>query len=560
MHPPRRGLRRGTRRPRTHRTPHTNRRPTRPVPAAADIPPTAAPPDPVTGVQLPVPTALPPTPAPAADPRDKLFDTSHLMADLKGRSVRGGAVTLGAQAIKFVLQLGSTAILARLLTPADFGLIAMVAVFTNFVGLFKDLGLSTATVQRERITHAQASTLFWINVALSVALAVIGCALAPAIVWFYGEERLFWVTVAMSCTFIFGGLSAQHTALLRRHMRYLATTAIEVSSFAVAALAAVAVAWQTHSYWALATLVGVQAFASCVGSWMMSEWRPGSPTTDADVGAMMRFGGSVSLTQMLNFVLRNADNLLLGWAWGSVTLGLYTRAYQLLMLPLNQAVAPITAVAMPVLSRLQNEPDRFVRFYRSGVRLVASLTMPIAAYMLLNAEVAVRVLLGEGWSDAVPIFQLLAAAGIVESLNVTHAWLFMPLGRGRQLVRCAFFRTAIVLAAFGISLRWGAVGIAAAFAASRLLTRPFELWYASKGTPARVRDTLGAVLPAGVATGSAFLACFLLTRILSPQCTSTTTDVAQLVAFPPIYLATWLLWRSNRSLVQSLLMRRFANA
>src|SRR5687768_196555 len=103
-----------------------------------------------------------------ASERDRHFRTDHLMADLKGRSIRGGVVTLSAQAVKFCLQLGSTAVLARLLTPADFGLIAMVAAFVGFVELFKDLGLSVATIQRAEITHQQVSTLFWINVALSV--------------------------------------------------------------------------------------------------------------------------------------------------------------------------------------------------------------------------------------------------------------------------------------------------------------------------------------------------------------------------------------------------------
>ena len=155
----------------------------------------------------------------AYDP-ERHFRTDHLRADLKARAARGGVLAVGSQGVKFCFSMAATIVLARLLTPADYGLIGMVAVVTGFVSLFKDMGLSQATVQREEVTAAQVSTLFWINVVVSAAAMFVTAALAPAVAWLYGEPRLTLITVGYAAGFIFGGLSVQHEALLRRQMRF----------------------------------------------------------------------------------------------------------------------------------------------------------------------------------------------------------------------------------------------------------------------------------------------------------------------------------------------------
>ena len=178
-----------------------------------------------------------------APPPDEPLRTDHVLGDLRRRSVRGGAATLAAQLCKFALQFGSTALLARLLTPDDYGLIAMVTAVTGFVAIFKDLGLSAATVQRKEITRQQSSNLFWINVACSILLMLILMAAAPLIAWFYKHPELRWITIALSASFIFGGLTAQHQALLRRQMRFGVLARIEVGAMACGVAAALIAAW-----------------------------------------------------------------------------------------------------------------------------------------------------------------------------------------------------------------------------------------------------------------------------------------------------------------------------
>src|SRR3984957_13604820 len=171
------------------------------------------------------------------------FSTEHLHADLKGRSIRGGVLTLTSQGAQFVMQSVATVVLARLLTPADFGLIAMVTAITGLGQAFADLGLSEATIQRPEISHAQVSTLFWINVAVGLTLTSITAALAPVLAWFYHEPRLKDITFLVSLTFLIGGLRVQHDALLRRQMRFKSLAIRDVASFVFAVPVAITFAW-----------------------------------------------------------------------------------------------------------------------------------------------------------------------------------------------------------------------------------------------------------------------------------------------------------------------------
>jgi PST family polysaccharide transporter len=265
------------------------------------------------------------------------FCTEHLQADLKGRSIRGGAVTLTGQGCRFALQTGSIVILARLLTPGDFGLIAMVTAITGFIASFKDAGLSMATVQREKIDHAQVSTLFWINVVLSTAMMLLIAVLAPAIAWLYGEPRLVWLTLGLAGSFIFAGLAVQHQALLRRQLRFRALVAI-------------------------------------------------LPRRGCGVRSMLAFGGNLTVSHVVNNGARNLDNVLIGSVWGASLLGAYSKAYQLLLLPFQQFASPVTAVALPVLSRLQGDPQRFRRYFRGGIMLLTALGMPLVAFAFVTAH------------------------------------------------------------------------------------------------------------------------------------------------------------------------------
>lgn len=439
------------------------------------------------------------------------FGTAHLNADLKGRTVRGGAVMLSAQAAKFALQTGATAILARLLTPADFGVIAMVAAITGLIALFKDLGLSAATVQRHEISHQQVSTLFWINLAAGAVLALIGMAMAPLVAWLYGEPRLTAVMVALSCTFLFSGLAAQHSALLQRQMRFVPLAAIEVLSLLAGIVAAIALARAGFHYWALVAMTVVTAVATAVGSWIASGWRPGWPRRGAGVRPMLAFGGYLTGFNFLNYFTRNFDNVLVGVKLGAGPLGIYSRAYSLLLMPVQQINMPLSSVVLPALCRVVNEPAQYRRYLLRSTALIATLGMPLVAFAFADARELVLLLLGPQWEQAVPIFRWLAPAAFVGTLNVVPGWLCQSMGRTRRQFYWAAVAAPLTVIAFLIGIRWGIVGVAAAFSASWCLLMIAFIWYACLDSPVRPWD-LARVLwrPALAATAAA--ACVFLLR------------------------------------------------
>jgi O-antigen/teichoic acid export membrane protein len=313
---------------------------------------------------------------------DSLFDTRGLSADLKGRSVRGGAVTLLAQGSRLAIQTISMVVLARLLTPADYGLVGMVTAVTGFAALFSDLGLSMATVQKARIDHHEVSTLFWINVALGLLIALVVSGLAPALAWFYGEPRLTLVTVVSAGLFLLGGLTVQHQALLRRQMRFGALAGIEILSLLLSVAVAIVAAVLHAGYWALVLMALAKAGGGVIGMWVACRWRPGRPTRRAGVGEMLRFGANLTGFHVLNYFARNLDNVLIGKVWGATALGFYSKAYGLLMLPLTQINTPISAAAIPALSRLCGEPARYRSYYLKCISLIALVTMPLAVFLV----------------------------------------------------------------------------------------------------------------------------------------------------------------------------------
>lgn len=439
------------------------------------------------------------------------FVTAHLNSDLKGRTVRGGAVMLSAQAGKFALQTGATAILARILTPADFGIIAMVAAVTGLISLFKDLGLSAATVQRPEISHRQVSTLFWINLAAGAVLALVGMVLAPLVAWLYGEPRLTAVMVALSCTFLFSGLAAQHSALLQRQMRFVPLASVELLSMLAGIVAAIALARMGAHYWALVAMTVVTAVATAAGSWVASGWRPGWPARGTGVRPMLAFGGYLTGFNFLNYFTRNFDNVLVGVKLGAGPLGIYSRAYSLLLMPVQQINAPLSSVVLPALCRVVDDPAQYRGYLLRSTAFIATVGMPLIAFAFVDARELVLLLLGPQWEQAVPVFRWLAPAAFLGTLNVVPGWLCQSMGRTRRQFYWAAVAAPVIVGAFLIGIRWGVVGVAAAFSASWCLLLIAFIWYACHDSPVRPWDLARVLwrpaLAAGVAGG-----CLLLLR------------------------------------------------
>lgn len=410
------------------------------------------------------------------------LSTEHLHADLKGRSVRGGLFTVASQGTQFFLQSISTVVLARLLAPADFGMVAMVTAITGLGQAFADLGLSEATIQHTEIDNDQISTLFWVNVAIGLGLMLLTLSLAPVLVWFYKEPRLKDITFLMSLTFLFGGLRVQHGALLKRQMRFLALAIRDVTSYAIAVPLAIILAWRGAGYWAIVALPLTLNFTQMSLSWLMVRWLPSFPRRHTKVRSLISFGGNVAASYFVTNVTRSSDSILTGWYWGAGPLGLYSRAYNLLMLPVRQLSSPAGSVAIPALSRVQDNPERFARYYLRAANLILWITAPIFGFLFVAARPVIDLVLGAKWVAAVPVFQILALAGLGQPLFELTIWSFVSRGESKRLLRMMLIMCPILVTSYAIGLPFGIRGVALCGSITFLALLPWIFRYSFQGT------------------------------------------------------------------------------
>jgi O-antigen/teichoic acid export membrane protein len=429
------------------------------------------------------------TAAAAVATQEAFLSTDHLQQDLKGRSVSGGVITLSAQAAKFVLTLASTAVLARLLSPSAFGMVAMITTVTGFLSVLKDAGLSMATVQREKISHAQVSNLFWLNAAISAVLGLLVVALAPLISWLYRTPQLVGLTMALSVTFLLDGLTIQHVAILSRQMRFKDLARIEVGSMLFGQCVGIGMAAYGCRAW---SLVGAAVATSLSGlglTWGLSRWRPQMATARTGTRSLVSFGASLTAANCLSYFTRSVDNLLIGRFYGAESVGLYSRATILLRRPLDQLMGPVTSVVLPMLSRLQGDPERYRRVFLQIYESIALIGLPITALVLALARPIVLVLLGPKWELAAGIVAAFSVATLYAPLASAACWLFESQGRGKEWLVSSSILSPLAVASFFVGLPWGAIGVAISYSVSGMLIRlPILFYIAGRSGPVRWKD------------------------------------------------------------------------
>jgi len=410
------------------------------------------------------------------DSNQEHFRTDHLLTNLKARTISSGAVTLSAQGGKFVLTLTSTIILARLLSPRDFGLIAMVTTVTALLRVFKDAGLSVATVQREHVTHAQVSNLFWINVAVSAMCTLVLAAAAPIVARFYHDYRLEPITLVLSTTFLFSGSTVQHQALLKRQMLFKALALIEVGSMTVGVFVGVIAALLGCGYWSLVASSLSMEMAGLLLTWSVSRWRPGPPVRNSGIRPLVTFGAHRTAADFISTVARGTDNLLIGRFYGATSIGLYSRAGSLLIRPLELLLGPISAVFIPALSRMQSQPQRYRAAFLRLYEAIALAGFILAGLFLALARPLTLVLLGPKWEQAAAIFGGFVVAAFALPLTSAVGWVLISQGRGRDMLIAQSINSGLTVLSFIAGLPYGPVGVAVAYSISSLVIR-LPIWH-----------------------------------------------------------------------------------
>ncbi len=445
---------------------------------------------------------------------DNIFSDDYKNKELKHDVIRGSLALLVSQAASVGLSMVNTLILARLLIPSDFGLIGMVTVFINFLVLFKDAGLSTATIQNEKISSGQISTLFWINALISIGLGLVILLISPLVAAFYKKPELAAITAVLSVSFIIQGFSIQHNALLQRHLKFRTTALVEVIAQSSSVIVAITMALTGFRYWALVGGTMTRSVVLTILTYFFCPWMPGRIQKGTGVRRMLRFGGHLTGSYFIGYLSRNLDSLLIGRIIGAAPLGLYNRAYTLLMQPLTQISGPLTSLSLPVLSSLRNEPERYKSYYRQLLDVLVSLALPVTVYCFLEGEFLIKIFLGQKWIEAVPVFRILAIGGIFVAISSAPGLVMLSHGFSDRYFLINIVTSAITSLSLVIGVFFGIKGVATAYALASFIKMIPLLSFSFRDTPVKLKIILesisGPIIAAFMAALSAFLFLYII--------------------------------------------------
>lgn len=396
------------------------------------------------------------------------------------RAARGAAVTAVGQLGRILIQLVSVVVLARLLSPSDYGLFAMVMSIAGIAEVFRDFGLSQAMIQAKHVSINQRDTLFWINTGIGIALSCIVYGGSWGIAAFYHHPELAGLAQAAAWVFLINGLATQYRASLSRELRFKALAFIDLFSAFLGMSVAVFMGFLNFGAWSLVGQLLAQAIFFLLAAAIACRWFPRLPQRSTSVRGFIKFGRNMVATQIVGYVGANADRVIIGSLIGAAPLGLYTRPFQLVMNVANQLRAPITNVAIPVLSRLQESPRRYWEFTRIGqtalgYSIVAAFGIAVGASAPLT-----KILLGPQWIDSAPIMSLLSAAAALQTLAYFGYWVYVSKGITEILFKYNFLSVTIKIACLLIGVRWGVAGVAAGYLVATTISWPLSLFWINK--------------------------------------------------------------------------------
>jgi PST family polysaccharide transporter len=462
---------------------------------------------------------------------------------LRRLAVRGAGMTVFSGGFALAIQIIATVVLARLLTPRDFGLVAMVTTFSLLLSNFGINGITEALVQREQIDRAHASNLFWINICGGIVLTGGFAGAGSLLARFYDEPLVAPIAAGVSISIALSSISVIHLALLKRAMLFSAVAKNDIVARAASVAVSIFFGWAGWGYWALVLGVCVLPFSTSVGALVMCRWVPGRPRPAVGTGAMLKFAMYAYGRFSVNYFARNADNVLVGWRFGAPALGFYKKAYDLFSLSAAQLVASTSVVAVSALSRVRSNDAQYRRYLLGAIAVMAFLGMGIAGDLTLTGKDLIRILLGPRWKETGEIFTFFAPGIGIMLVYGTHGWIHLSIGRADRWFRWGIVEWIVTIVLFLIALPWGPQGIAVAWCVSFWILTVPAMWYAGKPIGLSVAPILDVIWRYIVASLIAGLACnVVFSRLVSLAAPGTIGAAERLavisISFVSLYLGT----------------------
>lgn len=389
---------------------------------------------------------------------------------LETRTVRGIGWTATSKIAQLLMSILISAILARLLTPSDFGLIAMVVVFSNFASIFSDFGLMSAIVQKKDVSDEALSSTFWISVGLGALLTAALAASAPLIAAFYSQPRLTPLVVFISTTFFIYAFGNVPYGLLTKRMNFKALAIIDSCAIGISGPIAIFLAFSGYGVWSLAWYAVLSSIFMVVFTWIYARWVPHFLFGLQHMKGLLGYGANLTGFSFVNYFAQNMDNLLVGRFLGSTALGFYNLAYNLLVLPTSNISDVVGRVMFPALSIIQHDKQLVRDAYVRANSYIAAVSFPVMTWVLVSAPQLIRVVYGPKWIPVIPLIQIFALAGIEQSMATNVWWIFTSQGRTDVMFKLSIFTTGVVVTSFLVGLRGGVEGVVIAYTVALYLT------------------------------------------------------------------------------------------
>jgi len=424
------------------------------------------------------------------------------LAELRAQAIRGIAWKAGSRIFSQLARIAVAVVLARLLTPDEYGVAAMVLVFSSLILIFSDLALGAALVQRKVLTEEDRSTVFWFGATAGVVFTVLGIAASWPVARFYGEPQVQPLFAALSVSFLITALGTTQAALLTRELSFRSLELRVMFGTAVGGAVGIVIALEGGGAWAIIGQQIAYAAVATVLLWRFSAWKPRLLFSTASLRAFGGFSANVLGTRLLFYLNRNLDNMLIGRYLGPSALGTYAVSYNVMLVPFSRLAEPVQEVLFPVFARLQDDARRVADAWIRVNRVIGAISIPALLGLMVVATDFVAVVLGDRWADAAPVIQILAWVGLMQSLQRLNSSILEARNRTSWLLGYSVVVLAGSLIAFVVGINWGILGVATAYAVSSTLIEPFYTYITARALDVSVWPffrALGGVAQASVA-------------------------------------------------------------
>lgn len=375
---------------------------------------------------------------------------------------------------------GTTVLLARFLSPEDFGLIGMATVFTGLVGIVNDVGVSGALVQRKTIDERHLSSMFWLNLLIGFALFLLTYAFSGYIAGFFSNERLSDVLKVIGIAFVAGALSIVQQSILLRELNFKPLAIIETISVLFAGAAAVLAAFLGFGVWSIVFQLILAPVFTSIGLWIRSTWRPRLAIDRQALAELVPYGMNMAAVNVVNYFSRNLDYIFVGKYLGAAALGYYTLAYRLMMYPLQAVSAAVGRVAFPAFARKADDLGALGSGYIRMVGGVSLFTFPMVVGVFSIAPEFVEVVFGQEWAETSRILRILCVAGLVQSVGTTVGSIYQAIGRPQLQLRMAILNSSITAVVLFFAVKYGLESVALAYSVFAVIWVHFSFFVVSR--------------------------------------------------------------------------------